>query len=241
MTRERTIPVARAARRNASAVSLDLVCCSAADRQLVVLGRVGDRRKKPELPWMLLAAAEPLSTAAQKFARAELGRAPAWNSQLGAFSDGHRHPSGAPLTVAYLVVVPLGTAAPNGMGWFPVNAKITVGAEIVAHSRLSLGARQQSILEAASAALRDRMDIAPIAFRMLPDAFTLSELQEIYELLLGRRLHKASFRRALQGAFLVEPAGEWRSEGRGRPAQLFRYAPRHRRANRRSVRFELLG
>jgi 8-oxo-dGTP diphosphatase len=89
--------------------------------------------------------------------------------------------------------------------------------------------------------VRDRLDQAPIAFRLLPPTFTLTELQAMYELLLGRRLHKASFRRALQGAWLVEPTEEWRSEGRGRPAQLFRYAPRRRRSARRGVRFELLG
>lgn len=70
--------------------------------------------------------------------------------------------------------------------------------------------------------------------------FTLSELQSIYELLLGRSLHKASFRRALQAASLVEPTDEWRSEGRGRPAQLYRYAPRRKRGGRRSVRFDLI-
>ena len=85
------------------------------------------------------------------------------------------------------------------------------------------------------------MDVAPVAFHLLPRTFTLSELQEVYEILLGRRLHKASFRRALQAAYLVEPTDEWRSEGRGRPAQLFRYAPRKRRGVRRAVRFDLLG
>ena len=88
--------------------------------------------------------------------------------------------------------------------------------------------------------IRARLDQAPIAFRLLPPTFTLSELQQTYELLLGRRLHKASFRRALQAAWLVEPTDEWRSEGRGRPAQLFRYAPRRRRNQRRGVRFDLL-
>jgi hypothetical protein len=85
------------------------------------------------------------------------------------------------------------------------------------------------------------MDVAPVAFRLLPHAFTLSELQQAYELLLSRRLHKASFRRALQAAYLVEPTDEWRSEGRGRPAQLFKYAPRKRRGGHRSVRFDLIG
>ena len=87
--------------------------------------------------------------------------------------------------------------------------------------------------------LKRRIDQSPLAFRLLPQSFTLSELQSVYELVLGRRLHKASFRRALQSALLVEPTEEWRSEGRGRPAQLFRYAPRKRRGVRRGVRFDL--
>jgi hypothetical protein len=88
--------------------------------------------------------------------------------------------------------------------------------------------------------VRRRIDQAPLAFRLLPEVFTLSELQAIYELLLGRALHKASFRRALQAAFLVEPTDEWRGEGRGRPAQLYRYAPRKRRGARRGVRFDAI-
>src|SRR4029077_5581814 len=81
---------------------------------------------------------------------------------------------------------------------------------------------------------------APISLRLLPATFTLSELQQMYELLLGKRLHKASFRRALQAAWLVEPMDEWRSEGRGRPAQLFRYLPKKRRRAHRGVRFDFL-
>jgi 8-oxo-dGTP diphosphatase len=95
------------------------------------------------------------------------------------------------------------------------------------------------MVDRAAIAVRQRLDHSPIAFRLLPATFTLSELQRIYELLLGRRLHKASFRRALQGSFLVEPTDAWRSEGRGRPAQLFRFAPKKRRRPGRSVRFDL--
>jgi hypothetical protein len=96
------------------------------------------------------------------------------------------------------------------------------------------------MVEGAVDAIRRRMDQSPLAFRLLPSAFTLSELQSIYELLLGRSLHKASFRRALQAAMLVEPTDEWKSEGRGRPAQLYRYAPRKKRGSRRGVRFDLI-
>ena len=103
------------------------------------------------------------------------------------------------------------------------------------------GAGQRDEMDAALNALRARVDQQPIAFRLLPATFTLSELQRVYEMLLGRKLHKASFRRALHAASLVEATDEWRSEGRGRPAQLFRYAPPRRRRARRGVRFDALG
>jgi 8-oxo-dGTP diphosphatase len=105
----------------------------------------------------------------------------------------------------------------------------------------ALVGRQRDQVELALAAMRARVDQQPIAFRLLPPSFTLSELQRIYELLLGRRLHKASFRRSLHAAALVEATDEWRSEGRGRPAQLFRYTPPRRRRQRRGVRFDLIG
>lgn len=225
MKRDRSSSVARAGRGSAA---LDLICCAAVDRRLAVLTTPGTGSRARGLPWTALDTGTPLDASALKWSRDLLGRSPTWMTQLGAFSTGDRHPSGAMLSVVYVAVLPTGTAAPEGMGWSP------------AAEPPPLPPGRQWILDAAIGALRDRMDIAPIAFRMLPSTFTLSDLQQVYELLLGRRLHKASFRRALQAAFLVEPTDAWRSEGRGRPAQLYRYAPRKRRGVRRSVRFELL-
>jgi 8-oxo-dGTP diphosphatase len=152
---------------------------------------------------------------------------PTWLEQVGAFGDGRRHPTETDLSVAYVGVVPQGSplAATEESGWFALADVPTITP------------RQRAVVDAALETIRLRLDQAPIAFRLLPPTFTLSELQQTYELLLGRRLHKASFRRALQAAWLVEPTDEWRSEGRGRPAQLFRYAPKKRRGGRRGVRF----
>ncbi len=227
--RERAPASVARAGRSPAAASLDLVCCAADGRHLTVLVALDARGQAGALPWRPLDAGVPLETAAARFMRERLGRAPTWMAQAGAIADGRRHPSGLALSVAFVGVVPMGTASPAGHAWRAVS-EIT-----------GLAPRQQAMVQGALVALRERMDLAPIAFRMLPPEFTLSELQQMYELLLGRRLHKASFRRALQGAFLVEPTEAWRSEGRGRPAQLFRYAPRRRRPVRRSVRFELLG
>lgn len=174
---------------------------------------------------------ETIEESAARLARSALGAPPNMVEQVAAYGDGRRHPSGAQLSVAFLALVSSGAPAPVGGGtaWFPID------------ELPPLASRQSTMLDGTLRAARARLDQSPIAFRLLPATFTLSELQEIYELLLGRRLHKASFRRALHAAWLVEPTDEWRSEGRGRPAQLFRYAPRKRRSSRRGVRFEGLG
>lgn len=172
---------------------------------------------------------ETVEGVARRIMRTMTGSDVAWFEQAGAFGVGKRHAIDADVSICFVGVVPSGTLAAQGFEWHAIS------------DLPQLPARQAEMVEAALASVRDRMDYAPVAFRLLPTEFTLSELQQTYELLLGRRLHKASFRRALQAAWLVEPTDEWRSEGRGRPAQLFRYAPRRRRGNRRGVRFDLLG
>lgn len=232
--RDRSTSAAAKAPTRRAGFSVDLVLLTPHGKQLaVLLNRSADprAREKWSLPYDLLRGEETLEVAADRLARGALGATPSWIEQIGAFSDGRRHPADVDLSVGYVGLAPLGAQAPVGgiAAWFPM-------ADLPA-----LAPRQRAIVDAANERVRDRLDQAPIAFRLLPPTFTLSELQSMYELLLGRRLHKASFRRALQGAWLVEPTEEWRSEGRGRPAQLFRYAPRRRRSSRRGVRFELLG
>jgi 8-oxo-dGTP diphosphatase len=223
---------AKAATRRAT-ISVDVVVLTPLGRGLSALCLRADQRARDKwlLPWDAPRGEEGLDAAAERVARGALGAPPAWLEQVIALGDGRRHPGGADFSVGYVALAPLGTGAPAAgeAAWFPL-------AELP-----QLTPRHRDLVDAAADAVRARLDQSPIAFRLLPPTFTLSELQEIYELLLGRRLHKASFRRALQAAYLVEPIDEWRSEGRGRPAQLYRYAPRKRRGGRRGVRFELLG
>jgi 8-oxo-dGTP diphosphatase len=210
--------------------SVDLVLVTAMGNGLaVLLTRSPNERERWGLPWRVPLAAESLDTAASRNAQEALGETPTWMEQIGAFGDGKRHPSDVDVSVAYVGLVPHETASPHaGYTWFQM-------AELPA-----LPPRQRAMIDAATRTIQARLDQAPVAFRLLPSTFTLSELQQMYELLLGKRLHKASFRRALQGAWLVEPTDEWRSEGRGRPAQLYRYLPKKRRRAHRGVRFDFL-
>lgn len=185
-------------------------------------------RERWSLPWDALLAGEGLEDAATRIAEGALGTTPALLEQVGAFADTRRHPGDADVSVGVVALTPqVDAAAGPHAEWFALA------------SLPALAPRHRAIVDRATTVVRQRLDQSPLAFRLLPPTFTLSDLQGIYEILLGRRLHKASFRRALQASYLVEPTDEWRSEGRGRPAQLFRYAPRKRRGARRGVRFDL--
>ena len=185
-------------------------------------------RERWSLPWDAPQAAEGLEEAAARITTAALGAAPAYFEQVGALCDGRRHPGDADVSIGIAALSPAGGEIPlDDAEWFPLAALP------------ALAPRHRTVVDRAAAVVRQRVDQSPVAFRLLPPTFTLSDLQSVYELLLGRRMHKASFRRALQASYLVEPMDEWRSEGRGRPAQLFRYAPKKRRGARRGVRFDL--
>lgn len=217
-------------RGNKTAFSVDLVVLTALTSELAVLVEKGKGdSSRWALPWGLPVRSETLNAVSGRLATNAVGSKPAWVEQLGAFGDGRRHPSPAPLSVAFVAAVPYETAVlERGFHWFPVR------------DLPLLNPRHRLMVDAAIEALRAAIDRAPIAFRLLPDTFTLTELQQMYELLLGKRLHKASFRRALEAADLVEATNEWRSEGRGRPAQLYRFGPKRRRKTVRGVRFDLL-
>ncbi|HET7187257.1 MAG TPA: NUDIX domain-containing protein [Gemmatimonadaceae bacterium] len=217
-----------AVRRTTLAVDVVVLSPRAEALAVLLVRAPAGARERWTLPWDAPQQNEGLEDAASRITEAVLGSAPAFFEQVGAFADGKRHPGDADVSIGIVALVPARAEAPaTDTEWFPLNALPT------------LAPRHRAVVERAASVARQRVDQSPLAFRLLPSTFTLSDLQSVYELLLGRRLHKASFRRALQASYLVEPTDEWRSEGRGRPAQLFRFAPKKRRGARRGVRFDL--
>ena len=79
------------------------------------------------------------------------------------------------------------------------------------------------ILATAIARLRAKLKYRPVVFELMPDEFTLTELQRTVEAISGRHLHKQNFRRLVDAAALVEPTGETSTATGGRPAALFRF------------------
>jgi len=200
-------------------ISIDVVLLAPSGGRLVVFAPQEERGRRA-LPSGAPRPGESLENAAARIARGALGAGIAWLEQVVTRMEG----DAATVLFAGLVAAP----EAGDDAWIPRERTTTLGA----------AARRQ--VDDAATAAGIWLDRTPIAFRLLPGSFTLSELQEVYEAILGRTLHKASFRRALQSARLVMPTREWRSEGRGRPAQLYKFVPRAPKASRRGVRFDWL-
>ena len=79
------------------------------------------------------------------------------------------------------------------------------------------------ILATAITRLRAKLKYRPVVFELMPNDFTLTELQTTVEMLSGRKVHKQNFRRLVESAELVEPTGAQSSQTGGRPAALYRF------------------
>jgi hypothetical protein len=79
------------------------------------------------------------------------------------------------------------------------------------------------VLACAIAELRRAIKSRPAIFELMPELFTLFELQKAVEGILGPHLHKQNFRRLVEGEGLVEQTEEFRQRTGGRPARLYRF------------------
>ena len=79
------------------------------------------------------------------------------------------------------------------------------------------------IIEYAVERLRNKIEYTDIVFNLMPERFTLTELQQVYEVILGKKLLKANFRRKVSG--MVLETGEYTKDAGHRPSKLYRYNP----------------
>lgn len=84
-------------------------------------------------------------------------------------------------------------------------------------------ADDRRILATAIARLRRKIKYRAVIFELLPEKFTLLQLQKTVEAIIGRRLHKPNFRRLTEQQGIIEEVGEFETKTGGRPAKLYRY------------------
>lgn len=100
------------------------------------------------------------------------------------------------------------------------NNKATYKFKLNEESNSKLAFDHVEILGYALERLGNKVQYTTIAFNLLPETFTLTELQQVYELLLGRELTKSNFRRWISK--IVEETSYSKREGSYRPSKLYR-------------------
>jgi ADP-ribose pyrophosphatase YjhB (NUDIX family) len=202
------------------AVTVDIVVFSIREEHLQVLfvKRGAEPFKgKWALPGGFVNLQESLEDAAQRELQEETGVAHAYLEQLYTYGDPERDPRGRVITVAYFALIPTNISFEVEAGSDATSARWFVVAELP-----ELAFDHADIVAYALRRLRYKLEYTAVGFELLPEEFTLSELQQSYEIILGEKLDKRNFRRRILQAGIIEKTPHMRT-GEGRPAQLYRY------------------
>lgn len=182
-----------------------------------------------ELPGSGVPVQESLEGTATNVLMRLTGLREAYLEQLYTYGDtAHSEGTERLVTVVYFAIIPAGAAyshsPPTGSSaasadkdvcqvkWFPVD------------DLPALFQNYSEILAYALRRLRYKLEYTAVGFQLLPEYFSLSELQQVYEMILGEKLDKRNFRRRILQAGIIEETQHLRA-GEGRPARLFRYQP----------------
>lgn len=160
---------------------------------------------------------ESLEEGARRELEEETGVSGVFLEQLYTFGAPDRDPRERVITVAYYALIPTDTVEiraasdAEGVSWFGL------------HELPELAFDHRDILDMAKRRLVDKLDYSTIAFQFMPKSFTLTELQHVYETILGEPQDKRNFRKRILGLGLVRETGKTRKEGAHRPAKLYKH------------------
>jgi 8-oxo-dGTP diphosphatase len=201
-------------------VTVDIVIFTVRDRTLqalLVKRAFAPFQGQHAIPGGFIHEEESLESAAKRELYEEAGVRDVFLEQLFTFGEPRRDPRGRVITVAYYALIAsdkitlVAGSDAAAAGWFPVS------------NLPPLAFDHQHILDYAVERLRNKLEYTTVGFELLPEKFTLSELQSVYEAILARPLDKRNFRRKIALLKILKPLREWQSTGR-KPAQLFRFA-----------------
>lgn len=186
------------------------------------------------LPGGFVRVDEELEAAARRELHEETGISEVVLEQFHAFGCINRDPRERVVSVAYFALTRLEGHRPHAS----TDARQAVWFNVTELPKLAFD--HQSIIQHGLEHLRSRVRIEPIGFHLLPPKFTLTQLQCLYESVLGREVDTRNFRKRVLAMKLVVVVKKEFQHGRQRPAQLYRFDPkRYEQLKKTGVQFEL--
>ncbi|CAN1210659.1 NrtR DNA-binding winged helix domain-containing protein [Tumidithrix helvetica PCC 7403] len=186
------------------------------------------------LPGGFVRMDETLEEAAMRELREETGIREVFLEQLYTFGNLDRDPRDRVVTVAYYALVNLSeyliqaTTDAREAAWFPITEVPTLAFD---HER---------ILSVALARLKGKLRYEPIGFELLPKKFTLSQLQRLYETVIGETLDKRNFRKKILSMGLLIGLNETEKNVTHRAAQLYEFdEATYRQLKEKGFNFEI--
>lgn len=169
-------------------------------------------------PGGLVRPAESVDAAAKRHLLVKTGVGNVYLEQLYTFGEVKRDPFGRVVSVAYFALIPstglqLRTSKEHSaVRWFPVT------------SLPKFAYDHKEIVSTALARLRAKLGYTNIVYSLLPDEFSLTDLQKTYEIILGKKLDKRNFRKKIMSVNLVKATAKKQSGAANRPALLYTFA-----------------
>ena len=204
-----------------ASVAVDLLVFTIEEDRLKILTI---RRQYPPfegqraLPGVFVRDDETLDQAAQRGLREETGLEDIYFEQLYTWGAPDRDPRRRVISVSYLALVDAQRLLGFGPGLRTTGAELADVQELLSAEDLAFDHRQ--IIACGRERLAGKVEYTPIAFSLVPEEFTLPQLQRVYELLLGKPLYKANFRKKI--APLVEETDRSTSGDAHRPSKFYR-------------------
>lgn len=206
------------------AVAVDAVLFAIKQKQLkVLLIKInnGSYKDKWAVPGGLVQLEETLDDAAKRVLFQKTNIGDIHLEQLYSFGELERDVRGRVVSVAYFALVSNSqnfklktTPYYSEIAWWPVR------------NLLPMAFDHKKIIEYAFKRLKAKIEYSNIAYSLLPKEFTLTELQKIYEIILGRKIDKRNFRKKILALGLVKKTGKKEKGEAHRPAQLYQFSKR---------------
>ncbi|MGY8952051.1 MAG: NUDIX hydrolase [Flavobacteriales bacterium] len=172
---------------------------------------------KMALPGDLVYPSEDMELAASRVLSELTGLEGMFMTQFHSYGQVDRHPVGRVVTVGYYTLIsvdkyqPLASSWADNVSWVDVN-KLP-----------DLAFDHNNIVKESLVALRERVRLQPIGFKLLPKEFTLGQMQHLYETILEEKFDKANFRKKIISMGLLKETGKRQKDVSHRPAKLYSF------------------